>query len=85
MEELLKEIKENRGLRFMNTGAENYQNLGFNILSILNSCQSHLSNYKKECNKDFIIDVLNLLEIAKSLIPHIEFEFLDRSDKISEN
>ncbi|TWP23230.1 hypothetical protein ETU08_08780 [Apibacter muscae] len=82
---LLKEIKENRGLRFMNIGAVNFQNLSFNIISIINSCQSHLFNYKKECNKDFIIDVLNLLEIAKSLIPHGEFELLDRLDKISEN
>lgn len=80
----IEELKKDQGLRFMNTGTANYKQLGFTILSLLNACQTHLFSLEHE-NRDpaqeeeeIHVDIYNLLETAKSLLPHIEFEFLDK-------
>ncbi|MCT6870099.1 MAG: hypothetical protein M3Z80_09160 [Apibacter sp.] len=67
----------------MNTGTTNYKQLGFTLLSLLNTCQTHLFSLEnktttEEEKEEVRIDIYNLLEIAKHLLPHIEFEFLDR-------
>ncbi|WP_128332152.1 hypothetical protein [Apibacter sp. HY039] len=79
----IKDLKKDRTLRFMNTGTTNYKQLGFTILSLLNTSQTHLfslenKNPTEEEEEEVRIDIYNLLEMAKHLLPHIEFEFLDR-------
>ncbi|MGM5630907.1 hypothetical protein O2K51_08380 [Apibacter raozihei] len=79
----IKDLKKDRALRFMNTGTTNYKQLGFTLLSLLNTCQTHVFSMENkkptpEQEEETRIDIYNLLEMAKHLLPHIEFEFLDR-------
>ncbi|TWP22690.1 hypothetical protein ETU10_08825 [Apibacter muscae] len=79
----IEELKKDRVFRFMNTGASSYKQLGFIILSLLNTCQTHLFSLEnkaptKEQEQELRMDIYNLLEMAKNLLPHIEFEFLDK-------
>ncbi|WP_295811421.1 hypothetical protein [uncultured Apibacter sp.] len=83
IQDYIKDLKKDRTLRFMNTGTTNYKQLGFTLLSLLNTCQTHLFSLEnktttEEEKEEVRIDIYNLLEIAKHLLPHIEFEFLDR-------
>lgn len=65
---------------------ENYENLGYTLESIFNVCIMALDAYDdgnqkrdiKEAHKQFA----DVLEFAKNLIPHEEFEFLDRSRRL---
>lgn len=64
----------------------NYEELGYTIEAILNVCIMALDGYDihnekrniKEAHKQFA----DVLEFAKNLVPHEEFEFLDKSRKL---
>lgn len=64
----------------------NYEELGYTFESILNVCIMALDGYDgysgkrdiKEAHKQFA----DVLELAKTLIPHEEFEFLDKSRRL---
>ena len=46
IQDYIKDLKKDRTLRFMNTGTTNYKQLGFTLLSLLNTCQTHLFSLK---------------------------------------
>lgn len=78
----LEELKKEQKVSFTSTGTTSYKQLGFTILSLLNACQTHLflwenENPTAEQEEEVRIDVYNLLEVVKNLLPHMEFEFLD--------
>ena len=64
----------------------NYEELGYTLEAILNVCIMALDGYDvhnekrniKEAHKQFA----DVLEFTKNLIPHEEFEFLDKSRKL---
>ena len=64
----------------------NYEALGYTLESILNVCIMALDGFElhnekrdiKEAHKQFA----DVLEFTKNLIPHGEFEFLDKSRKL---
>lgn len=61
---------------------DDYQQLGYTISNLANTCINYL--YAKENNmlyNDDLFDVIRLLEIQKQLIPHSEFELLDKLNK----
>lgn len=61
---------------------ESYKHLGYSLLSILRVCQTALVTKDKEgfyYHTD--LDIYNLLDLAKSLIPEPELEFLDKLKK----
>lgn len=63
----------------------NYKELGYTLEAIINVCIIALDGYEhnekrniKEAYKQFA----DVLEFTKNLIPHEEFEFLDKSRKL---
>lgn len=57
----------------------NYQDIGWTIENLANACINYL--HAKENNmllEDNLFDVIKLLELQKQLIPHSEFELLDK-------
>ncbi|WP_166967582.1 hypothetical protein [Yeosuana marina] len=64
----------------------NYEELGYTLESILNVCIMALDGYEpnnqKRDIKEAHTQLADVLEFAKNLIPHEEFEFLDKSRKL---
>ncbi len=60
---------------------ESYQHLGFAMQSILRICQSAILAKEEGIHYHTDLDIYNLLDLAKSLIPKPEFEFLDKLKK----
>lgn len=65
---------------------QNYENLGYTLESILNVCIMGLDEYAEYDPKRYIKEghkqFADVLEFAKNLIPHEEFEFLDKSRRL---
>lgn len=60
---------------------ESYKHLGYSLLSILRICQSALVAKEEDIHYHTDLDIYNLLDLAKSLIPESELEFLDKLKK----
>ncbi len=60
---------------------KNYQHLGLALQSILRVCQSAIIAKKEKLHCHTDLDIYNLLDLAKSLIPEPELEFLDKLKK----
>lgn len=55
-----------------------YNKLGYVLQSILNVCRQGLEAERNDMQIAETLDYCNLLELATDLIPHSEFELLDR-------
>ncbi|WP_128330794.1 hypothetical protein [Apibacter sp. HY039] len=71
----LEKIGENR-YKFI-AEIESYKHLGFALHSIFNVCQSAILAKEEDIHVHTDLDIYNLLDLAKSLIPKPELEFLD--------
>lgn len=60
---------------------ESYKHLGYSLLSILRVCHSALVAKEEYIRYHTDLDIYSLLDLAKSLIPESEFEFLDKLKK----
>lgn len=81
IQDLINELKKDHAKHIKYAGIGSYKHLGFTILSMLNSCQTHLFSLENQGSKEeeeIRIDIYNLLELIKKLLPHLEFEFLDK-------
>ena len=84
---LLTPTSRYRGGNYLNFAyVNNYEELGYTLESIFNICIMALDGYDpnnekrdiREAHKQFA----DVLEFTKNLIPHEEFEFLDKSRKL---
>ena len=84
---LLSPTSRHRGGNYLrNAYVRNYEELGYTLESIINVCIMALDGYDpyneardiREAHKQFA----DVLEFTKNLIPHEEFEFLDKSRKL---
>ncbi|MEC3905967.1 hypothetical protein VOI54_02945 [Tamlana sp. 2201CG12-4] len=64
----------------------NYEELGYTLEAVLNVCIMALDGYdinnEKRNIKEAYKQLADVLEFTKNLIPHEEFEFLDKSRKL---
>lgn len=74
------EINNNKHYDFI-AEIESYQHLGYALESILRVCQSAIMAKEEEVHYHTDLDIYNLLDLAKSLIPESELEFLDKLKK----
>lgn len=63
------------------TEIESYKHLGYALLSIIRVCQSALVAKEEDIHYHTDLDIYNLLDLAKSLIPEPKLEFLDKLKK----
>ncbi|TWP30157.1 hypothetical protein ETU08_06260 [Apibacter muscae] len=62
---------------------DGYKHLGFILLSILRVCESCLLARERNIAINTDLDICNLLDLAKSLIPYSELEFLEELNSYS--